>query len=72
MNSRTVGEMFQTRRDLLKLGGLGLLGASVDSVWPLKMAAAEGKGCLGFAGAVGTYVPRRENLGVAMGANLTN
>src|SRR2546429_5944046 len=42
MNSRTVGEMFQTRRDLLKLGGLGLLGASVDSVWPLKMAAAEG------------------------------
>jgi uncharacterized protein (DUF1501 family) len=34
--------MFQTRRDLLKLGGLGLLGASVDSVWPLKMAAAEG------------------------------
>src|ERR1700730_7046672 len=42
MNSRTVGDMFQTRRDLLKLGGLGLLGASVDSVWPLKMAAAEG------------------------------
>src|SRR5579859_4179674 len=42
MNSRTVGEMFQTRRDLLKLGGLGLLGASVDSVWPLQMAAAEG------------------------------
>ena len=42
MNSRTVGEMFQTRRDLLKLGGLGLLGASVDSVWPLKMSAAEG------------------------------
>jgi len=42
MNSRTVGDVFQTRRDLLKLGGLGLLGASVDSVWPLKMAAAEG------------------------------
>src|SRR5262249_24561082 len=42
MNSRTVGEVFQTRRDLLKLGGLGLLGASVDSVWPLKMSAAEG------------------------------
>ena len=42
MNTRTVGELFQTRRDLLKLGGLGLLGASVDSVWPLKMAAAEG------------------------------
>ena len=42
MNTRTVGEMFQTRRDLLKLGGLGLLGASVDSVWPLTMAASEG------------------------------
>src|SRR4051812_49655787 len=41
MNNRTVGDVFQTRRDLLKLGGLGLLGASVDSVWPLKMAAAE-------------------------------
>src|SRR5579863_6546303 len=42
MNSRTVGEVFQTRRDLLKLGGLGLLGASVDGVWPLKVSAAEG------------------------------
>ncbi len=42
MNSRTVGEVFQTRRDLLKLGGLGLLGASVDGVWPLKISAAEG------------------------------
>src|ERR1700736_515057 len=42
MSSRTVGEMFQTRRDLLKLGGLGLLGASVDGVWPLKISAAEG------------------------------
>src|SRR5262245_41106878 len=42
MNTRTVGEVFQTRRDLLKLGGLGLLGASVDAVWPLKIGAAEG------------------------------
>src|SRR5260370_35737464 len=42
MNSKTVGEVFQTRRDLLKLGGLGLLGASVDGVWPLKISAAEG------------------------------
>src|SRR5579859_1254547 len=39
---RTVGDVFQTRRDLLKLGGLGLLGASVDGVWPLKISAAEG------------------------------
>src|SRR5216683_2489713 len=44
MNTRTVGEVFQTRRDLLKLGGLGLLGASVDAVWPLKIGAAEGAG----------------------------
>src|SRR5262245_29451450 len=42
MNMKTVGEVFQTRRDLLKLGGLGLLGASVDAVWPLKIGAAEG------------------------------
>ena len=42
MNTKTVGELFQTRRDLLKLGGLGLLGASAEAVWPLKIAAAEG------------------------------
>ena len=42
MNTKTVGEVFQTRRDLLKLGGLGLLGASAEAVWPLKMGAAEG------------------------------
>src|SRR5258708_21852481 len=42
MNTKTVGETFQTRRDLLKLGGLGLLGASAESIWPLNIAAAEG------------------------------
>src|SRR6266571_5957262 len=42
MNTKTVGEVFQTRRDLLKLGGLGLLGASAESIWPLNIAAAEG------------------------------
>ena len=40
MNTKTVGEVFQTRRDLLKLGGLGLLGASAESIWPLNIAAA--------------------------------
>ena len=42
MNTKTVGEVFQTRRDLLKLGGLGLLGASAEAVWPLKIGASEG------------------------------
>ncbi len=36
-----VGDLFPTRRDLLKLGGLGLIGASVDGVWPLQMKAGE-------------------------------
>ncbi|MGH9720614.1 MAG: DUF1501 domain-containing protein, partial [Bryobacteraceae bacterium] len=42
MKGRTVGDLFETRRDLLKLGGLGLAGASVDAVWPLQMRAGEG------------------------------
>src|SRR6266850_299517 len=42
MNTKTVGEVFQTRRDPLKLGGLGLLGASAESIWPLNISAAEG------------------------------
>jgi len=40
---RTVGDLFPARRDLLKIGGLGLLGASVDAVWPLKLGASEAK-----------------------------
>src|SRR5436305_13404966 len=43
MNSRTVGEVVQSRRDLLKLGGLGLLAASADAVWPLQVGATESK-----------------------------
>jgi len=31
------------RRDLLKFGGLGLLAASADAVWPLRVAAGESK-----------------------------
>jgi hypothetical protein len=38
-NSKTVGETFATRRDLLRLGGLGLLGASGEGVWPLRTYA---------------------------------
>jgi hypothetical protein len=30
----------ETRRDLLKFGGLGLMAASADAVWPLKVAAS--------------------------------
>ena len=40
---RTVGDLFPARRDLLKIGGLGLLGASVEAVWPLKLGASEAK-----------------------------
>lgn len=43
MKHRTVGDLYQTRRDLLKLGGMGLLGASVDAVWPLKVSATSTK-----------------------------
>jgi len=43
MEHRTVGEMIPTRRDVLKLGGLGLAAASVDAVWPLKVSAGAAK-----------------------------
>ena len=36
---RKVGDLLRTRRDLLRLGGLGLLGASIDGVWPLQVSA---------------------------------
>ena len=36
----TVGQVFKTRRELLKYGGLGLLGASLNSRWPLPLSAA--------------------------------
>ena len=36
---KTVGDLVRARRDLLKIGGLGLLGAAADGVWPLRMAA---------------------------------
>ena len=39
---RTVGDLFPSRRELLQFGGLGLLGASIDGVWPLKLGAATG------------------------------
>jgi len=38
---KTVGDLFPTRRELLKYGGLGLFGASLEGVWPLKVRAAE-------------------------------
>src|SRR5437868_5183081 len=36
---RTVGEIMPSRRELLKFGGLGLLGASVEGAWPLQLRA---------------------------------
>src|SRR5712692_7298203 len=43
MESKTVADLFQSRRDLLKLGGLGLLAASADAVWPLRAASTGSK-----------------------------
>jgi hypothetical protein len=37
---RTVQDAFASRRDLLKIGGMGILGASMDAVWPLNIARA--------------------------------
>jgi hypothetical protein len=37
----TVSEVFKTRRELLRYGGLGLAGASLNSIWPLRVSAAE-------------------------------
>ena len=39
--TKTVEEVFGTRRDLLRLGGLGLVGASVGGTWPLQAAATK-------------------------------
>jgi hypothetical protein len=36
---RTIGELLPSRRELLKYGGLGLAGAFVDGIWPLKLRA---------------------------------
>ena len=38
--SKTVGEVIATRRELLKFGGAGLVGASVEALWPLRVRAA--------------------------------
>ena len=40
---RTVGDLFPSRRELLKLGGYGLLAASADATWPLRLAASTRK-----------------------------
>src|SRR5437879_1869801 len=39
MTHRTVADVTQSRRDLLKVGGVGLLAASADAVWPLQLRA---------------------------------
>jgi hypothetical protein len=43
MKTRTVADLVPTRRDLLKIGGLGLAGAAVDGVWPLQLGATGAK-----------------------------
>lgn len=36
-----VGDLFATRRELLRYGGMGLLGACAQGVWPLDVRASE-------------------------------
>jgi hypothetical protein len=43
METKTVADVTRSRRDVLKLGGLGLLAASADAVWPLHMSATSSK-----------------------------
>ena len=33
--TKRVSDLLGTRRQVLRIGGLGLLGASIDGVWPL-------------------------------------
>ena len=39
MRPRNVGDILPTRRELLKYGGWGLMGASLNSIWPLQLSA---------------------------------
>ena len=39
MASHTVGDLVPSRRELLRFGGLGVLGASANAIWPLQVRA---------------------------------
>ena len=41
MRFRTVSDLYPTRRDLLGVGGFGLLGAWADATWPLPVYASD-------------------------------
>ena len=41
LNLKTVSDVMPTRRDLLRYGGMGLAGATIGAMWPLKIRAAE-------------------------------
>ena len=41
---KNVSDIMPTRRELLRYGGMGLAGATVDAMWPLKVRAAENGG----------------------------
>src|ERR687892_660433 len=43
LNFTKVGEVLPSRRELLKFGGAGILGASAHSIWPGKAGASEWK-----------------------------
>ena len=41
--TRSVSDLLHTRRQVLRIGGLGLLGAAIDGVWPLPAATTRRK-----------------------------
>lgn len=43
MKNKSVGDVFCSRRGFLEIGGSGLLVASMDAVWPLRLGASTSK-----------------------------
>lgn len=43
MKTKTIADLFPSRRELLQWGGLGILGASAEGVWPLQAAVSENR-----------------------------
>ena len=57
---KKVSDLLGSRRDVLRLGGLGLLGASIDGVGPLKAAASTGPSVTPRGNAKACHFPRNQ------------